>query len=248
MDSLFERVGFVSDYREDFERFYRKYFDTEDKMYHFFIQVFLNDDLDKTPRKILNQIERLVSLANDIELIRPARDSLRILFLQICIDAIYKLSGNNEGKRKEEEKKYFFRDYIDDEGKQYILENFVFSQIELVHKEEDQSQKLLDKYDNYSLTMDDFGTIIYTMRGMVAHEGDYWSMQFFSRDINSTWIVSIKTAEKMLKCYKPQKGEYVTYHFETTLNYERFISYFVKGCINFLQEYIKYKSALMKYV
>ncbi|MBQ9858247.1 MAG: hypothetical protein IJO77_04525, partial [Oscillospiraceae bacterium] len=74
MDKLFKEVNFVFEYREELETFFRPYFEDEQSMYSFFASVFQNDDKDKNPRRIMNQISRFVSLANDIAKIRPGRD------------------------------------------------------------------------------------------------------------------------------------------------------------------------------
>ena len=100
MGDIFEKVGYPPEYREKFKTFYRPYFLDDNELNTFFMQVFEYDDIDKTPRRIMNQIKYLVSLANDIEKIRPARDSLRIVFLQTCIESLYKLSEDNAGKYK----------------------------------------------------------------------------------------------------------------------------------------------------
>lgn len=98
----------------------------------------------------------------------------------------------------------------------------------------DRERFLFVKKAYYELSRDDFGMILFTIRGMAVHEGDYWSMQFFSRDNEYTWLASVTTDYKMIDCYRPQKGKPVTYHFETTLEYEKFIRCFVKGCIYYL--------------
>jgi hypothetical protein len=39
------------------------------------------------------QVQRFVTLANEIDKIRPARDGLRILFLKCCMESLATLSG-----------------------------------------------------------------------------------------------------------------------------------------------------------
>ena len=72
---------------------------------------------------------------------------------------------------------------------------------------------------------------------MVVHEGIYWEMQFFAHDDDSTWIATIKTKEKLLKSYtyhSKDKRE-ITYCFETTLQYEKFIYFFIEACVDFIK-------------
>ena len=81
---LFKSVGFVDRYYAQMADFYRDSFSTEDEMIEFFEKVFRNDTTDKTPRQMMNQIQQLVSIANDIDRIRPARDPLRMFFIKTC--------------------------------------------------------------------------------------------------------------------------------------------------------------------
>lgn len=236
IDTLFEAVGFVCEYRQQFENFYKPYFVSAEELNGFFVNVFQNDDIDKTPRRMMNQIQQFVSLSNDIDKIRPARDPLRVLFLRTCLEALYKL--NQKSSASKHDIKDFFKEYISKEGQKYILEHFQFSWLEPDYEMDEKAKMLFDRHGRYSLTIDDFAMIFYKIRGMVVHEGDYWSMQLFSRDDDSIWMVHLSTDEQMINCYQRQKGKPVIYHFQTTLNYEKFIFYFVKGCIQYLCEYI----------
>ncbi len=95
-EDLFVQVGFVQRFRAESEQFYRPYFENDAKMSYFFFSVFKNDSIDKRPRWMMNDIRRFVSLANDIDNIRPARDPLRILFFRICLEALCKDSGSQK--------------------------------------------------------------------------------------------------------------------------------------------------------
>ena len=76
---------------------------------------------------------------------------------------------------------------------------------------------------------------------MVAHDFNYWEMQFFAYDTDFTWLTSMKAKDDILPSYnyqREQKKE-TTYHFETTLNYEKFIYYFTEACVRFINEHMK---------
>ena len=92
-EELFESVGFVKEYYVQMSDFYRDNFESERDMTSFFVKVFQNDGKDKTPRRMMNQIQHLVSIANDIDQIRPGRDPLRIFFIKTCLEALCALSG-----------------------------------------------------------------------------------------------------------------------------------------------------------
>ena len=92
---------------------------------------------------------------------------------------------------------------------------------------------------SHVLTIDDFFEIVKAVRDIVAHEGNYWEMQFFAHDNDSTWIASLETDRQILKSYKYQNQRKMTrtYIFNTTMQYERFKYYFVESCINFVLKY-----------
>ena len=47
----------------------------------------------------------------------------------------------------------------------------------------------------------------------------------------------MQTKEKIISCQ--EKGELLTYNFETTMQYDKFIAYFVDACINFVVDYLE---------
>ena len=74
---------------------------------------------------------------------------------------------------------------------------------------------------------------------MVVHDGNYWEMQIFSHDTDSIWLTHLETDKKLLpENIFDYKDKLTTYHFETTLQYEKFIYYFVEACIKFIYSYI----------
>lgn len=89
----------------------------------------------------------------------------------------------------------------------------------------------------HQLTLDNFFEIIRCVRNLVVHDGDYWSMQFFARDTDSVWLVDLTTDENIFKIDDFVKKR-ITYHFETTLLYEKFVFYFTDACIRFVQKYM----------
>ena len=93
-NSIFEEFGFFGSYRSDFEKFYRPFFSDEAALNSFFCAVFKNSMEENKPRWILNDIFNFITLANDIEQIRPGRDPLKILFLRICLESICKDSDS----------------------------------------------------------------------------------------------------------------------------------------------------------
>lgn len=232
-EELFESVGFVKEYYSEMSDFYKGNFESEEDMIAFFVKVFKNDESEKTPRRMMNQVQRLVSIANDIDKIRPGRDPLRIFFIKTCLEALCALSGTKKTTFYES-----FPAHMSAEGRAYILDNFSLTGFDDVY--------MGHTYEaSHNLTIDDFFEIIKAVRDIVAHEGNYWEMQFFAQDDDSTWLATLETDRKILKAYKYQYQDKMirTYSFETTMQYDQFVHYFVEACIAYIIAYIDGKEA-----
>ena len=205
-------------------------------MIAFFVKVFKNDENDKTPRRMMNQVQHLVSIANDMDKIRPGRDPLRIFFIKTCLEALCALSGMNNKKDKPAFYEKFIG-YMSAEGKAYILDNFSLTGFDDVYMDHTYEA-------SHNLTIDDFFEIIKAVRDIVAHEGNYWEMQFFAQDDDSTWIATLETDRKILKSYEYHQDKMMrTYSFETTMQYTQFVHYFAEACIAYIVAYIDRKEA-----
>ena len=179
-----------------------------------------------------------MSLANDIAQIRPGYDPLRILFLRICLESLRKDSGVDS--------KTFYQSFdscFSDVGKQYILSNFTFFGIQVPDELTGKERACFNPHDFYSLTCEDFLNVIRATRNMVVHDGDYWSMNFFAYDTDSTWITTLTTDEKIISCQPGKKDRKLTYCFQTTMKYEKFMVFFVEACLNYLKSYIEKQSS-----
>lgn len=212
----------------ELKKFYSNHFPSEELLNSFLKRVFRYDLDERKPRRMLFQVQHFISLATDIDKIRPARDGLRVLFLKCCTEALISLSGVD--------KQIFYKlfaSFFSDEGKEYILGNFSLSSIELAANE-------TEIRGHCSISMDDVLSIIQEMRNMVVHEGNYWELQIFAYDDDSTWLTHIETDKQLLtkETYRNSTKQKVVYHFNTTLQYEKFAYYFVEACIGFVNYYI----------
>ena len=64
--------------------------------------------------------------------------------------------------------------------------------------------------------------------------------KYILRDANDddyTWLTHIKKPLLSKNTYVNKSNQLVTYHFETTLQYDDFKYYFVEACINFINNY-----------
>ena len=97
--------------------------------------------------------------------------------------------------------------------------------------------------ESQSLTISSFLKIIKAIRDNFAHEGDFWSTQFFAQDSDSIWITSLRTNENIFDIKKDSwnrildffEQKKVTYFFHTKLDYSKFIFYFVQACIEYIE-------------
>ena len=215
-------------YLLEIKEFYFPYFSSEESLDFFINRIFEFDWNDRKPRQMLFQVQRFVTLANDIDKIRPARDGLRMMFINCCLESLQSLSGMKKTQFYEH-----FSSVFSDGAKQYILNNFNLSSIEIAGSG-------VECFAKNALSMDDMLSIIKEMRNMVVHEGDYWSLQIFAYDNDSTWLPHIETNQQLLskKTFENKEKQVLMYHFKTTLQYEKFIFYFVEACIKFINNYI----------
>lgn len=216
--------------QEELQNFYAPYFESANDLEDFLFDALNYEKGTIARRQMLYQVQRFVSLANDIDKVRPARDSLRMMFVKICLESLCSLS-NYKGKRKN----IFYQKFVEGfsvEGSTYILTNFSLTSFE-------------DEWDGHvfkachKLDMNDFFEIIKTVRDKVVHEGEYWEMQFFAYDEDSTWLTSLETPENLLPSYKYQRKakKNTVYHFATTLKYDRFIYYFTEACVRYISSF-----------
>lgn len=220
---------------KEMEEFFTPYFNSYDDMANFFEKVSEHDETTRISRRMVCQIYNFVTLANDIEKIRPARDPLRIFFLKTCLEALVEILGVD--------KKEFYKDFaksISAEGQSYILSHFRLTDFQdwLSIPGTDRELEFHAKHD---LTIVDFFELIKVVRDKVVHDGNYWEMQFFAHDEDSIWVTALETNELLfLKSarYQCLDKRPRVYSFETTLNYDKFIFYFVEACIRCVGRYM----------
>ena len=231
----------LEEYRNKLLTFYAPHFEDEKSLTEFVELAFNYDDKYSQVRYMIQQVERFVSLANDIEKIRPARDHFRIFFLKTCLESLFTTAGF-----KEKEKPHFYTEFencFSDEGLGYIFSCFEFTGIDKPDGLSIQQLAELSVLESQALTISSFLNIIKAIRDIFTHEGDFWSTQFFAQDTDSIWITSIRTKENIFDIEKVSwsrildlfEQKKVTYFFHTKLDYSKFIFYFVQTCIKFIE-------------
>ena len=121
----------------------------------------LDRDSPKHRAKIMmHQVQRLVSLADDVDNIRPGKESLQLMFLMICAENIAKLFHNfDEVGKSRSFVRRFFNEFVNDEDRGLIEGKIVDENSEAL-----DLQKVVDT--------------LYSVRCDVVHEGFYWCFDF----------------------------------------------------------------------
>lgn len=204
--------------------FYAPQFSSRKEAEDFYEFVRSHNSETDTPMQMLHQVYNFVTLAIDIEKIRPARDGLRLVFVKTCLEALAVLSGY-----KKPDFYKMFSSFFSDEGKDYILSNF-----KLISFSIEVSGHTVDTHAD--LTIDNVLDIIKIVRDKTVHDCDYWSFQMFAQDDDSTWFSQLDTDKKVQSLHNTNGT--VQYHFSTTLQFNKFIYYFMEACIAFIKHYI----------
>ena len=74
-----DKYNFIKDSKRELEAFYARFFDSDDELQTFLSDAFDYENGSLARRQALFQVQRFISLANDIDKIRPGHDPLRIL-------------------------------------------------------------------------------------------------------------------------------------------------------------------------
>lgn len=113
---------------------------------------------------MMHQVQRMVSLADDVGDIRPGRESLQLLFLLVCAENTAKLFHGfaSEGHSRAFTRR-FFEEFLSPEDRHTLEHAFVT----LDHKPLDLRQAV---------------DCLYDVRCDVVHEGQYWGFNFKSGD------------------------------------------------------------------
>lgn len=236
MSDILTRAGFVDSYLSDSTQFYSKYFDSTDEMYVFFENVFRDDSVDKTPRLMMNQTRRLVTLAYEAKKLHPDYDVLAVSLLQTCIESLHKIA------QIDDERKNFFVTYLTDKEMTYITES-----IEMISFGElSEIESVISDWEITSLSMEDIALLFYELRNKAFHEGIFWDTQIFKHVEGYPLITghTIREKDKFAQHYrkiyndrKKAESENLYCVFETSLDLDEFVSIFVKACIRFITKY-----------
>ena len=213
--------------------FYKEFFFSTQKTDNFIKNVLSFQD-SNVPRRMINSIKRLISLADDIEQIRKGDFGLKIFFIVVCIESLNVLAGKKDIS-KMDILIDFFNNKISVRDRQFILDNV--KRISL------SGERLTDEnYGEYKnsainetiktdIDIEEFALIINDMRNFFVHEGIDWEFTFSNGKEHIMNILDFP--QKQYRGLVNQERIY-----DVNLKYSDFRIICVKGLINFVQEYL----------
>lgn len=142
--------------------FYSPYFATNKELVDFVEQIEAIPIDDPMHRRVIlmHQTQRLVSIAIDIDQIRPRKQALQLAFLIISCENISKLFHNYEG---------------DMQSKHYVQK---FFEVFLSAQDKNRLQAGFTTNTMQIMKIREIIQILYDVRCDVVHEGRYWGFHF----------------------------------------------------------------------
>lgn len=160
--------------------FYRAYFPNEQALKCFVEGCELLEPGDPRHRAkvMMHQGQRLLSIADAMDLVAPGREAIKLLFLLIAAENISKLHADYDGEGDSKNfVKRFFNDFCAAEDKLTVTNR-------------------LEKIGGPA-SLDDLISVLYAVRCDVVHEGVYWGFDFASPECPS--ILSGKNSDQVLR-------------------------------------------------
>lgn len=197
---------FIANRQDNLVRFYQKYCKDATRL----VETCRDLERDRRPLRIMNTIERLMSLEEDVVRIRP-REGLTLFFLVVCIESIYVFSETDLKWKVTD----FFTNHVAPTDQEDLIRGIQRSLSDDSIRERGRE-----------LSIETIARLISKVRNTFAHEGVYWTFHFADEDrVPTLNIIKLKEAS----------GEDEAEHsYEVTLTLEEFKSIVIRGCIRFL--------------
>ena len=242
--------------------FYRDYFKSDEACLDFIFDVVHNEPLSTTwqqdvdeslfiPRRMMNCVERMVSTASDMELIRKGKDIFKIVLLVSCVETLQTLAGNKSMSKKEMLFN-FWGNYTSKQDKAYIRKNFGRD----IAADGDIDKGIDPSNDGQEDSFWQFISVLNEYRNGASHEGEYWDI-CFKNDNRRTPISLYATVwlsneeqqlaqkqakhkqEKNSEDHEQKRLQKTKHTFSSKISYRKFEKIFVYTCINFIKVYVR---------
>ncbi len=191
------------------------YFESEHELDKF-INKNLEDSKNNIQRRTINNVQRLVTLADELSTVKPGKWDLAIFFLLSCIESIYSLNGSDF--KKQEMVIDFFEKYISSRDQDLIQGAITITEKGVTY--------------DYRITMERFALLLVAIRNLVAHEGIYWNMQFIHEEAEERVPLMLHFQAKPHKNSPHQKTL-----FTNTMKFSELRDMFLRGCIRFINQH-----------
>lgn len=224
--------------------FFSPYVSDKEELTAFITAVLKHRD-NNIPRRMLNSIHRLVTLADEMEDVRPGKDSLKIFYFVVCIETLFHLRDGNV-QNKAVAVINFFTSYIEPEDQQLILDRFRRSLGDEKYRFKRLQHEIQESYEERISTpdrmrtqidMEVFARVINEIRNCFAHEGEYWNFNFSKRDysiMNSLTVAENKSEDKLKRNHLIDGLRRV---YSVDLTYDQFKEACVRGYLRLIREY-----------
>ena len=170
----------------------------------------LTDDVF-IPKRMLNAVQRFVSVANDIDTIRPGDDPFKIILLITCIESL-----QTQRRKIFKTKRNMIVDFFD-----------TFTSF-------DDSENIRNHFET---NPDDFYDIpksgpvllaeaLYAIRNAAVHNGDCWDLLFPDNNMDLLITVPGKNHQSERKCYI------------NGISYSKLEHIFVRTCMKLISHYV----------
>jgi hypothetical protein len=118
------------------------------------------DDPRHSAKVMMHQVQRLISIAEDLPQIRQGKESLQLMFLLICAENIAKMHAHydDDGRSKEYVRRFFA---------QHVAAN-----------DQQTLERSFTTHDFQALALQQIVDALYGVRCDVVHEGNYWGFHF----------------------------------------------------------------------
>lgn len=163
------------------------------------------------PKRMLNAVQRFVSVAKDIDTIRPGDDPFKIIFLITCIESLQTLRGKTF-KTKRNMIIDFFDTFTSIADSEFISNHF-----ESIPE---------DFYDMPKSGPVVLAEALYAIRNAAVHNGDCWDLLFPDSNMGLLINVSDKKRQSLHKGYI------------NAISYSKFEHIFVRTCMNLISHYV----------
>ncbi len=170
----------------------------------------VNDDVF-IPKRMLNAVQRFVSIARDIDTIRPGDDPFKIIFLNTCIESL-QTQRCKHFKTKKDMIIDFFDTFTTADDSEYINNHF-------------------ESIPNNFYAVPKRGPVIlaealYAIRNAAVHEGDCWGPLFPENNMGLIITVPDRKHQSIFSGYSNE------------ISYSQFEQIFVRTCMKLISHYV----------